>query len=175
MITPDARHPSGPQPRGTIESGLDRFVWSPPLTDSATRARRRIRIVSAALVLSAALWAAASVWSDGLDAVVFALIVPLLLVMIAVGIDRLFAVGSGLRVEVDDQTLTLVRGARRDRVGVDDLATVSVVSKSTGWYVVIGRVDGDPLSALVPVGVGSAFDRLEATALEAELRRRLQR
>ncbi len=184
MTTDDAPLPPDTVPRGTVESSPERYAWTPPLTAAATAARRQIRLGSAVLIGLAAVWAATSVWSDGLDAVVFALIVPLLLVAIAVGIDRLFAVGSGFRVEVGDQVLTLARGGRRDRVDADDIVAVSVVSKTAGvrspagqpgWYVVIDRADGESLSALVPVGIGSAFGRSEANALEGELRRRLQR
>ncbi len=172
---------AGTDPLGTIESTTDRFVWSPPLTGNAIIVRRRLRATSAMLVVLTSLWAGASVWADGLDAVAFALIVPLILFAVAVLIDRLFAVGGRLRLEVDGDALVMQRGKRRDVVPRHEIAGVAIRSKSVddrsspgppGWYVVIERVDGPTLSAIVPVGMGSAFDRHEALRLEATLRRR---
>lgn len=166
---------------GTIESTPSRFVWSPPITAGGLLARKRMRMISVALVLIAAIWAAVSVWADGLDAVVFALVVPLMLVGIGVAIDRLLGVGSRLRIEVDDHRLAVRQGKRRDVVPLTELAGITVRSKSvddrstpgpSGWYVVVERIEGASLSVMVPTGIGSAFDRQEAIRLEATLRQR---
>lgn len=166
---------------GTIESTPNRFVWSPPITDGALLARKRMRMFSVALVLVAAVWAATSVWADGLDAVVFALIVPLMLVGIGVAIDRLLGIGSRLRIEVGDHGLVVKQGKRCDVLPLAEVVDVAVRSKSvddrstpgpSGWYVVVERTEHAPLSAMVPAGIGSAFDREEAIRLEATLRQR---
>ncbi len=172
---------SSNRPRGAIELTADRFVWSPPVTDLARAARIRIRAISLVLVILVALWAASAVWADGLDAIVFALVVPLMLIAIAAAVDRLSNVGGQLRIETSQEGLTLKRGRVRQFVAYPDITNVSVRSKNpsdrqrpalSGWYVSIERSVGETISAQVPLGLGSAFDRSEAERLEAELRRR---
>ncbi len=164
-----------------IEGTADRFVWSPPVTASSRAARKRVRTSSISLVAVAVVWAASSVWADGLDVIVFALVIPLMLAGIAVAIDRLFGVGEKLRIETAPEGLTIKRGRVRQLVPFTDITNVTVRSKAAGdrsppgpagWYVVIERAAGDSLSAIVPVGGGSAFDRDEARRLETELRDR---
>lgn len=179
--------PSSQQPSpqramlGTIESTDARFVWSPPLTAGATTARKRLRALAVPVVLLAAVWAGTSVWRDGFDAVVFALIVPLMLIGVFAAADRLIGVGRNLRIETVPEGLVIKRGLAKQIVPATTITELAVISKRAedharsrpgGWYLAVDRANDEALSIPIPVGGGSAFDRGEASALEAELRRR---
>ncbi len=173
---PDASSPTG-TPLGAIESSERRFLWSPPLTPTARVARSRVRLLSLVLVALTGLWSASTVWTDGLDAIVFALMVPLMLIGGVLAVDRLMNVGAKLRIEATAEGVTVKRGRVRQLVPYGEITGLAVRSRtpdatSGNWFVVIDRVGRESIKAAVPLGAGSAFDRTEAELLQAELRRR---
>ncbi len=174
--------------RGTVEASDARFVWTPARSENAGRNRTRFRLVWLVLVVISAVFAAASVWSDGLDAVVFSMFAPGLLLLAGVGIDRVFAVGGKYRVIVDHAGLSIDPG-RRTKVTFDrsNISSISVHTRQTTnvgtsntsssqWYIQVGRRSDQPgdtaFSSVIPLGLGTSFGRNDAIALESELRRR---
>ncbi len=186
-----ARSSTGGAPvavRGAVEASDARFVWTPARSENAGRNRTRFRIFWLVLVTVTVILAAVSVWSDGLDAVVFSMFAPGLLLLAGVGIDRVFAVGGRYRVVVDHSGLSIDPG-RRAKVTFDrsNIASISVNTRqvtsggstntsSSQWYIQVVRRSDQPsdtaFTSVIPLGLGTSFGRNDAIALEAELRRR---
>jgi hypothetical protein len=166
--------------RGTIESSEDRFEWRPPLSETAGRNRNLFRLAFLVGAALAALWAVESVRGSGAAAFAIAMLFPALVLFGGLGVDRIFAVGTRLRIVATPAGMRIADGRRQIDVPLATVSSIDVDDRpgpgrspsAATWSIVVRRVDADPVRVVIPIGPTGVFVRSDAVALERELRRR---
>lgn len=175
---------------GVVTATPDRFEWRPPQGANADRNRRRVRIGFGIVTAAVAIFAVVSEWENGLAAVFFSMFVPVLLLVIAAGVDLAYRRGKQFAIIVDPTGLTARQGSKTKAHAAHGTITELTVESSTHTsntggttttstiWSVRGTAPGaqnDVFRAVIPLHLGTAFSRNDAIALEAELQARCLR
>lgn len=163
------------------------FHWTPPRHLNASRNRRRLRLGTVGLAFLVAVVATITEWENGLAAVGFSMLTPVIILLVGAGLDLLFRSGQKFSIDIKDGLLTINRG-RGEPVIVPihtirslsvDSATSSVNTGTTTQRTMIWKLSihsdqdpskPDPTLAVIPTGFGSGFNTDEAIKLESGLR-----
>lgn len=162
------------------------FVWRPADQPNRERNRNRLRLGTIGLALVIAIAATISEAENGLSAVLFSMFVPVLVLIIGFGVDRVYDAGRKFSVRMDSFGLTVL-GARgnismvpraeivRPYVVLREqlVASGSTSTRSSNWFLGVERSSGDPIEWLLPTKLGTRFDQNDAMLLEAAIRQRL--
>jgi hypothetical protein len=76
------------------------FVWKPSRHPNADRNRKRVRIGFVVFALAIIIAAASSEWENGAGSVLFSMTVPIVIVLIAFGVDKLYDAGRRFEISV---------------------------------------------------------------------------
>ena len=159
------------------------FEWRPTKHPKRDRNRKRIRLGFGVAALLVAIGAAVSSWSDGVVNVVASMFVPVLILLIGFGIDRIYDAGRNFSIRADGISLTIHRGGRAAPavIPVSELTGLRVASQrvaapngthGSAWHIVAERRNDKAVDVILPTFLGTTFGRDDAHELEAELRRR---